>query len=68
MGQGTPMMLADGGGQHELIQDGRWIVGNYWQDQRLPDGTFVLKYTSRAIASHSSRSTTVRFDSDWSGN
>src|SRR3954470_22217473 len=34
-------MSANGGGTHEVIQDGRWIVGNYRQDQLLPDGTFV---------------------------
>lgn len=38
MGPGTPRMVANGGGTHEIIQDGRWIVGNYWQDQLLTDG------------------------------
>jgi len=50
MGPGTPRMLANGGGRHELIQDGRWIVGDYWQDQRLPDGTFVLKWQLHWVA------------------
>jgi len=50
MGAGSPRMLATGGGRHELIQDGRWIVGNYWQDQRLPDGTFVLRWQLHWVA------------------
>jgi Protein of unknown function (DUF1579) len=44
MGPGTPEMTAAGSGSHELIQDGRWIVGTYEQDQFLGDGTFVLKW------------------------
>jgi hypothetical protein len=44
MGPGTPAMIARGSGVHELIQDGRWIVGNYEQDQLLNDGTFVLRW------------------------
>jgi Protein of unknown function (DUF1579) len=44
MGPGTPEMTASGSGSHELIQDGRWIVGTYEQDQFLRDGTFVLKW------------------------
>ena len=44
MGPGTPPMTAVGGGTHEVIQDGRWIVGTYWQDQFLADGTFVLRW------------------------
>ena len=42
MGLGTPAMTAVGWGMHETIQDGRWIVGSYQQDQYLPAGTFVL--------------------------
>lgn len=35
---------------HHLIQDGLWIVGEYWQDQFLADGTFVgrWRYVCRA--------------------
>jgi Protein of unknown function (DUF1579) len=44
MGPGTPEMTASGSGTHELIQDGRWIVGTYEQDQFLQDGTFVLTW------------------------
>ena len=40
MGPGTPAMTAIGSGTHRLIQDGRWIVGDYEQDQFLLDGTF----------------------------
>jgi hypothetical protein len=44
MGPGTPAMRAEGYGRHELIQDGRWIVGTYAQDQVLEDGTPVLTW------------------------
>jgi hypothetical protein len=44
MGPGTPEQIANGWGKHERIQDGRWIVGTYQQDQRLLDGTFVLRW------------------------
>jgi len=42
MGPGTPAMTAHGRGTHQQIQDGRWIVGTYLQDQFLVDGSFVL--------------------------
>jgi hypothetical protein len=44
MGPGTPAMTATGKGSHRRIQDGRWIVGEYEQDQFLMDGTFVLRW------------------------
>lgn len=44
MGPGTPEMTARGRGTHELIQDGRWIVGTYVQEQYLTDGTHVLTW------------------------
>ncbi len=44
MGPGTPQMTAIGSGTHETIQDGRWIVGTYRQDQYLVDGTHVLTW------------------------
>ncbi|MGW0758446.1 hypothetical protein ACWD1Y_18565 [Streptomyces sp. NPDC002814] len=44
MGAGTPAMTARGRGTHEHIQDGRWIVGTYEQDQFLLDGTLVLTW------------------------
>src|SRR5689334_5285738 len=44
MGPGTPAMRAEGQGRHETIQDGRWIVGTYSQDQMLEDGTPVLTW------------------------
>lgn len=44
MGPGTPAQTAKGRGKHERIQDGRWIVGSYEQDQLLLDGTFVLRW------------------------
>ena len=44
MGPGSPEMTGIGGGTHERIQGGRWIVGSYPQDQFLADGTFVLTW------------------------
>jgi uncharacterized protein DUF1579 len=44
MGPGTPEMTAHGRGTHELIQDGRWIVGTYSQEQYLTDGSYVLTW------------------------
>jgi Protein of unknown function (DUF1579) len=44
MGPDTPEMTARGRGTHELIQDGRWIVGSYAQEQYLTDGTWVLTW------------------------
>ncbi|HEU4917766.1 MAG TPA: DUF1579 family protein [Acidimicrobiia bacterium] len=44
MGPGTPAQLARGVARHHWIQDGRWVVGDYEQDQMLEDGTFVLNW------------------------
>ena len=44
MGPGSPTMTARGQGTHHRIHDGLWIVGDYRQDQYLPDGTFVLTW------------------------
>jgi hypothetical protein len=50
MGPGTPPMTALGWGKHHRIQDGRWIVGTYQQDQYLLDGTFVLRWQLHWVA------------------
>lgn len=50
MGPGTPTMRGIGRGTSELIQDGRWIAGDYEQDQFLEDGTFVLKWQLHWVA------------------
>lgn len=44
MGPGSPRMTATGRGTHTPIQGGRWLVGDYEQDQFLEEGTFVLKW------------------------
>lgn len=44
MGPGTPAQIAHGKATHHWIQDGRWVVGDFEQDQFLEDGTFVLKW------------------------
>jgi hypothetical protein len=50
MGPGTPRMRAAGRGRHVWIQDGRWIVGDYEQEQSLLDGTFVLRWQLHWVA------------------
>ena len=50
MGPGSPAMIGEGRGKHERIQDGRWIVGTYEQDQYLLDGTFVLRWELHWVA------------------
>lgn len=50
MGPGTPEMTAIGRGTHRRIQDGRWIVGSYEQDQFLLDGAFVLTWQLHWVA------------------
>ena len=44
MGPGTPPMIGDGRARHHRLHDGLWIVGDYEQEQRLEDGTFVLTW------------------------
>ena len=50
MGPGTPAMRGVGRGTAAVIQDGRWIVGDYEQDQFLDDGTFVLRWQLHWVA------------------
>jgi hypothetical protein len=50
MGPGTPAMTARGSGRHEVIQDGRWVVGTYVQDQYLADGEHVLTWQLHWVA------------------
>jgi hypothetical protein len=44
MGPGTPAQSAQGRATHHWIQGGRWVVGDFEQQQYLEDGTFVLKW------------------------
>ncbi len=44
MGPGTPAMTAKGSGVARMIQDGRWITGDFEQEQFLMDGTFALRW------------------------
>jgi hypothetical protein len=50
MGPGTPAMTASGSGTHTLVQEGRWVVGEYRQDQHLLDGTHVLTWQLHWVA------------------
>ncbi|MEV0283581.1 DUF1579 family protein [Kribbella sp. NPDC050820] len=49
-GPDSPELTATGQGVHHLIQDGLWIVGDYWQDQFLADGTFVARWQLHWVA------------------
>ena len=44
MGPGSPEMSGIGRAMCRLAQDGLWYVCDFEQDQRLADGTFVLKW------------------------
>jgi hypothetical protein len=44
MGPGSPAMTARGRGVHHTMHGGLWIVGDYRQDQFLPDGTLALTW------------------------
>lgn len=50
MGPGTPAMTATGSGTHTQIQDGRWLVGDYRQEQYLLDGTHALSWQLHWVA------------------
>ena len=50
VGPGSPAMTARGRSSHQMIKDGRWIVGTYEQDQFLEDGTFVLTWQLHWVA------------------
>lgn len=43
-GPGSPRMVGIGKGVHRQIQDGRWIVADYTQDQFTDDGALVLTW------------------------
>lgn len=60
MGPGTPAMTGSGRGTHATIQDGRWIVGDYEQDQHLEDGTFVLRWQLHWVAGWSPEASEYR--------
>jgi len=44
MGPGSPEMIGEGRAACRLIQDGLWYACDFEQDQRLADGTFVLRW------------------------
>jgi hypothetical protein len=50
MGPGTPAMTGRGSATHTSIQDGRWIVGDFRQEQYLLDGTHVLTWQLHWVA------------------
>jgi hypothetical protein len=44
MGPGSPEMTGSGSARCRLIQDGLWYACEFEQEQRLLDGTFVLRW------------------------
>ena len=44
MGPGSPEMIGTGRATCRLTQDGLWYACDFEQDQRLADGTFVLRW------------------------
>jgi len=50
MGPGSPEMSGEGRAVCPLIQDGLWYSGDFEQDQRLADGTFVLRWQLHWVA------------------
>ena len=44
MGPGSPEMTGIGRARCRLIEDGLWYAGDFEQEQRLADGTFVLRW------------------------
>jgi hypothetical protein len=44
MGPGSPRMTGVGHARCRLIQDGLWYACDFEQEQRLSDGTFVLRW------------------------
>lgn len=50
MGPGSPEMSGVGRAACRLIQDGLWYDCDFEQDQRLGDGTFVLKWQLHWVA------------------
>jgi hypothetical protein len=50
MGPGSPEMHGAGRATCRLIQDGLWYDCDFEQDQRLADGTFVLRWQLHWVA------------------
>jgi hypothetical protein len=50
MGPGSPEMTGSGHATCRLVQDGLWYVCDFEQEQRLVDGTFVLKWQLHWVA------------------
>jgi hypothetical protein len=42
-------MTARGSGEHHLIQDGGWIVGDYEQAQFLPDNSLAMRWQMHLV-------------------
>jgi hypothetical protein len=50
IGAGSPEMIGTGRARFHWIQQGLWVVGDFEQDQRLPDGTFILRWELHWVA------------------
>jgi hypothetical protein len=50
MGPGSPEMIGEGRAVCRLVQNGLWYTCDFEQDQRLADGTFVLRWQLHWVA------------------
>jgi hypothetical protein len=60
MGPGSPAMTGIGSAHCRLIEDGLWYDCDFEQEQRLLDGTFVLRWQLKWVAGWDSRAREYR--------
>jgi hypothetical protein len=63
MGPGSPAMTGIGRATCHLIQDGLWYACDFRQEQRLPDGTFVLEWQLHWVSGWDARAGEYRASS-----
>ena len=63
MGPGSPAMTGVGSARCRLVQDGLWYDCEFEQEQRLLDGTFVLRWQLKWVAGWDGRAGEYRASS-----
>ena len=63
MGPGSPAMSGTGSARCRLIEDGLWYDCDFEQEQRLTDGTFVLRWQLKWVAGWDGRAGEYRASS-----
>jgi len=63
MGPGSPAMSGTGSARCQLIEDGLWYDCDFEQEQRLTDGTFVLRWQLKWVAGWDGRAGEYRASS-----